>query len=399
MNLFDRYLLRQMMGRFGAYLAVALLILLVERMLRVLDIVLNANGALGTVLKMLTFLVPHYMGLAIPVAFFLAVFVVFSHMSRDGELDAMHSAGTGLPRLVYPGLGMAAVVAVAAVVVFGYLQPMGRYAYRAAVHAVTTAPEFIFIQAGNFQNFEDTTVFADRFLADEQKFAPIFLFRQDQQGNTATITAQSGDLSIMKDGAGLVVQLHGGMQLYVKDKEATEGGGEPFKEGVFRFKDLRRIFPVKDSLVFRPRGDDERELTLTELWNALSAPPPGGPRSEIVTEIHDRVVRTLTILILPFLAIPLTLGGRRVRHGYGMATGILLLVLDNEFMQYGAIKAATGQLSPWIGLWGPALLLAGIAGLLFWRAAFRVNGSMRDPLSSLLAAIITTGVLGRRGAR
>ena len=51
---------------------VALIALLAERTLRVIDLVVGWRGSLFVVFEMLGYLIPHYMGLALPVAFFWA---------------------------------------------------------------------------------------------------------------------------------------------------------------------------------------------------------------------------------------------------------------------------------------------------------------------------------------
>ena len=73
MATFDRYILSQIFPSLGMTLVVALLILLVERLLRVLDLVLGNSGPLHYVARMLAYLAPHYLGIALPFAFFLAI--------------------------------------------------------------------------------------------------------------------------------------------------------------------------------------------------------------------------------------------------------------------------------------------------------------------------------------
>jgi len=108
----DRYLLRQMAGPLLATLLVALLILLIERALRLLDTVLAARGSIRVLLEMLTYLVPHYLGLALPLSVFLAVLLTFSRLHRDHEMDALHAAGISLFRLARPVV-ISALLAVA----------------------------------------------------------------------------------------------------------------------------------------------------------------------------------------------------------------------------------------------------------------------------------------------
>ena len=98
MSTISSYILRQTMGPLLAAVAVALLVLLTERMLRLLDMVLDTGSGLTLLLQMLAFLVPHYMALALPVAFFLGVLLAFSRLHQNRELDALGSAGIGLRR-------------------------------------------------------------------------------------------------------------------------------------------------------------------------------------------------------------------------------------------------------------------------------------------------------------
>src|SRR5690625_7654049 len=104
MPTFNRYLIKLLLPPLGLTLLIALLVLLVERMLRVLDFVLGAQGPVRVVAELLTYLMPHYLGLALPMALFLAVYFAFSKLSRDSELDVVLATGTGLHQLLRPVL-------------------------------------------------------------------------------------------------------------------------------------------------------------------------------------------------------------------------------------------------------------------------------------------------------
>src|SRR3546814_20659731 len=96
MSTISIYILRQTMGPLLAAIAVALLVLLTERMLRLLDMVLDTGSGLKLLLQLLAFLVPHSMALALPDAFFLAVLLAFSRLHQTREIDDLGSAGIGL---------------------------------------------------------------------------------------------------------------------------------------------------------------------------------------------------------------------------------------------------------------------------------------------------------------
>ena len=110
MKSIDSYILRQVLRPLLAVVVISLLVLLTERMLRLLDLVLDTGGGLTVLLQMLAFLVPHYMALALPAAFFLGVLLAFGGLHQNRELDALGSAGIGLPRLMRPVMGLTLVL-------------------------------------------------------------------------------------------------------------------------------------------------------------------------------------------------------------------------------------------------------------------------------------------------
>ena len=64
MKTIDRYVLTKTLGPLFACIAIALIAMLLERMLRLLDFMLDKGGPFFMVLKMLANLIPHYLGLA-----------------------------------------------------------------------------------------------------------------------------------------------------------------------------------------------------------------------------------------------------------------------------------------------------------------------------------------------
>ena len=64
MTTLNAYVLRLTVKPLFVAVLIELLLLLVERMLRLLDLVLGSKGSLDVLIKLLTFLVPHYMCLA-----------------------------------------------------------------------------------------------------------------------------------------------------------------------------------------------------------------------------------------------------------------------------------------------------------------------------------------------
>ena len=102
MPITTRYILRQILRPLVGAMAIGLMVLLAERMVRLLDITLGKKNSFSLVFEMLAYLVPHYLGLAIPAAFFLGLLFGFNKLSKDSELDAFLASGIGLHQVTRP---------------------------------------------------------------------------------------------------------------------------------------------------------------------------------------------------------------------------------------------------------------------------------------------------------
>lgn len=368
----DFYLLRQIAGYLIAMTIVALLALLLERMLRLLEITQNSDQVIGYLSQMLVNLIPHYLGIALPAAFFLAVFLTFSRLSRDNELAALQAAGIGLPRMIAPILFLGTVLLLIAAATFSYLQPYGRYTYRSLVHTIANASLSAAVREGTFIQHEGRTFLVEGATPDGARLSKVFVYEEKDDGGVYITTANTGSLRESSNGQRTFLSLDSGSRAEI----SAEGEGK----GVLSFQDFS--WPLRDtsSVTFRNRGSDERELTLPELYIALRAPPDAEAKAEYSAEINSRLVRTLSLFFLPLLAVPLALGGGRVGQTYGIVFGLVILVLYEEVLQFGDSLVQLGSLSPLIGLWLPFAFFVALCVLLFYRAAYRVT---EDPLGGL----------------
>ena len=272
MSIYSRYLLAQIARPMITAILVALIALLAERTLRVIDLVVGWRGSLFVVFEMLGYLIPHYMGLALPVAFFLGILLTFSRLSREGELAAMNASGAGLPQLLRPILGASLALALTVAVLVSLLQPYARYAYRAATYALTNASFTTLLQDGLFTTLGDTTYMVDHISDDKREMTGVFLYQDGEGKDAITITSASGEAERQGPTEPIILRLHNGLQQLVPKENAASArsGGTPV---IVRFRNFETALtnPTED---FRPRGEDEREMTLLELWSPSDNLPP-----------------------------------------------------------------------------------------------------------------------------
>ncbi|MEX0808012.1 MAG: LPS export ABC transporter permease LptF [Dongiaceae bacterium] len=378
MTLLDRYILSRIMWPLFGTVAIALMALLLERMVRLLDFVVAKGGPIIFVLRMLANLIPHYLGLALPLAFFIGIILAISRLSADSEIDAMNATGVSLHRLVAPIMLVAIMLVACGSIIFGFLQPYTRYAYRALVYVVTeTAWESALERGSFFTGFGNFTIMANDIADGGRVLSGIFVHEERPSGGSITTTAETGRVFRSTDDLALVLRLENGIRV-----DAGLIGSEAT---VLSFDSL--TLPLDDSLgpsPFRMRGDSDREMTIPELWNAIENPPPDIDKVRFETELHARVVRTLSFIFLPLLAAPLAMTTRRSRRGVSLGSGIVILLIYHYLLQLGEGLSDQGRLSPWIALWTPFFVFLTLSTWCFWVTSVRPGS---NPLNWLLSGL------------
>ncbi len=373
--LIDRYLLAETWRRLGVVLAVVLVSLVLERILRLFDVVSLHGGPVGMVWEMAAYLVPHYLGLALPAGFFLSIFLQVTRLGDDNEIDALLGCGLSPARFAMPFLASALLLVVVSIALFGYAQPYSRYAYRTVYYLATNIPwraqipEYAFTSVG-----KHAVVTADRVTEGGDKLEKVFV-HQWLDGREVVTTAARGELDFDAGGSRFGLRLNDGVQAII-----SADGRVAFVH--FDTLELDRSF-ASTLPEFRPRGDDAREYSLDELVRAATTPKPSLPRDEIVAELHGRLVRAASLIFLPFLAIPMALAAKRQRRGVGIVFGSVVLLLFHYILQTMEGLADSGHL-PALSLWAVIGVFAVVSLGLFWRAQRRPG---ENPLDRLFAAM------------
>lgn len=378
LSIVDRYILRQIAVPLASALAIGLLMLLAERLVRLLDITLGKRNSFGVVFELLAYLVPHYLGTAIPAALFLGLLFGFNNLSKNNEIDAFLAAGAGLHRLLKPALLLAVVFSIGSLAIFGWLQPMTRYAYRSAIFDIKNIDAFYLAEEGVFMQAGHRTFILDKLDRSNNKFERIFIFDYNGPNGTETFTAERGLLIPLTDEPRPVLRLENGRRLGIERWPLLESSGTPVPSQTARFEQTDTPLGRISKKLFRPRGEDERELTLPELYTQADTPPSGSSTSAMKAELHRRVINVLAMLLLPILAIPFAIGHARSPRAYRMIAAMALLIGFHEVIEQGAVMAKGGAISPWLVLWVPTLLLTIFAVWRFYKATFTIAGEGVD---------------------
>lgn len=372
----DRYVLARTLMPLSAALLIALLALLLERMVRIMEMLVNQGGPIILVLKLLANLVPHYLGVALPLALFLGVMLAATRLSADGELDGLQGAGISLNRLLWPLLGLSFILTLAMFATTGWLQPHTRYQYRALLYVATSSMVDLAIEKGaTFNRFGDYTIVVDDIVDRGLTLRGVYIHKVTPQGGIEIMTARSGTAARVPEDFSILLKLRDGRRL-----DTPADGG---RLSVLSFDALDLPLELTGAAAFRPRNA-ERELTLPELLGQARERTLDVKPWRIETEIHTRLVRTISTFFMPFLGLALGLAAPRGQRVAGVAFGFALIAIFHYGLNFGEKAADLGKVSPLVSLWLPFLVLAALA---IW--AFRVVAeSPRDNAISIMLAAI-----------
>jgi len=376
-SILDRYLLRELSGSLLVCLGTVLVALLLERLLRLFDILAQNNHALPAVAKLIGCLVPHYLGLALPTAFFVALFLVIAKLSDDNELDAYLAGGLSITRLTKPFLAAALLLSLLSIGLFGYLQPYARYTYRAVLHAALNAGWDARLQAGTFVSpGRGYTLMADGVDSSGRQLKQVFVHRLVGREDQVS-TGETGALVPSAGGGELTLTLANG------DHLRRERNGEWLFAEFDRLSTATEFSP--DGAPFGPRGRNERELTLDELLRGGVADPDviAPTATKMAGELQGRLARIVSLLLLPLLALPMAMSAKRgERTGSVIVAGVLLL-LFNQTLQLGESLSESGKVPALAGVWTPTLVFTALTVWLYSQSLERPGD---NPVSRLLAS-------------
>lgn len=373
----DRYLLAQLLPPFIVSLAAVLAALLLERLLVLFDDLAAEGSSLATFVSLLTDLLPHYLGLALPAALCVSVFLIIRRMSDNNEIDALMVSGVSLLRIARPYMWSGVVLGLGSILLYGYIQPVARYDFRSGFYYAAHSGWAPHLQAGMFATTSgDSMLTADRVSRNGTVLHEVFIRQREPDGAVRIITAHRGLITAVPSLKQTRLDLWDGVIVYDPRDESNKANQTRFEHS------MRTFDQSHDTAVFRSRGIDERELTLVELATRLEASHQSDTstgegvitRSSLRAELDFRLARALAIPFIPPLAVALAIGAKRRRPIIGLIALAIVLVGFDHTLQFGHGLIATGRMKGFYAIWLPEILFCTICMASIFR---RSRGSWR----------------------
>ncbi|HEX9638667.1 MAG TPA: LptF/LptG family permease [Acidobacteriota bacterium] len=365
----DRYVFTELLPPAAIGLLLFTFALLMNTILdKVHDLIRYGVGLIDTA-KLLGLSLPFILALTLPTATLIGILIGVGRLSADSEIVALRCGGYSLYRIFIPVMAFAGCGYLITSLVMVEALPRSNQAYRELLFQIASTRALTGqIKPRVFStDFPDVVLYVDEIPPGERVWRRIFLADTSSGAAPRVIVAQSGVPRYNRQTQTVWLNLTDGLV----DETPLDDPGHPV---LTRFD--RIDLPIYGGDRFSGAlTKSEREMSIAELKAAAAERERRGESSagEWV-EIHKKFSLPVACLVFGLIGFPLAItvrGGRSI----GFLQALVLLMVYRTMIVQGEYLAEQGDLTPWLAMWAPNLLLtaAGLV-LLNVRAEERSRG-------------------------
>jgi lipopolysaccharide export system permease protein len=338
MPLIDRYLLRQLLG--PTVLATAALtgVALLSQSLSALDIIVSQGQSALIFAKVTLLAMPQLLNMVMPIAIFVAALVALNRLHTEQEIVVCFAGGMSRWRVIAPALRLASIIALLALVVNLWIQPMAAREMRQTLFAVRTDLASTLIREGEFTSpAPGLTVYAQSVDATGL-IHNLFIHQEKEGGAATTYTAEEGRLE-RRNGRPVLAMHRGSMQEF-SDEDVLNF--LTFDDYPY---DLTPFMRNDELIHYKPSDRYLRELLFPDLaqeWEQRN-------RLKLLAEGHNRLASPLYNIALMAMALSAIIGGGFSRLGYARRIAIVSAIAVG-FRILGFVVQAASEEAVWVNI-------------------------------------------------
>ncbi len=289
MDVFSRYLFRQLLvGTILVTVGLACIIWLVQS-LRFVDMIVNRGATIGMFIYLTMLQLPNFLTIILPIAMFSVVVFTYNRMISDRELVVMRASGVSQFRLAMPAIHLALGLTLVGYLLNVVLLPASYKKFREMQWDLRYSYSHVLLQEGAFNqvNAEITVYVRER--SPKGELLGILVYQTDKDGKVQTFMAERGATTKLDDG--MRILLYNGNRQTVDPKT--------HQLSILYFDQASVDYRMESNEGIR-RYREARERTVQELFNL---------RRDSLDNVHDYgkfVVEGHKRLVSPWLTFAFT---------------------------------------------------------------------------------------------
>lgn len=368
MKILDSYLSKTVFITMTIGIVVLSLVLVLGNIFKeLLDLLINHDVPLDTVLAFVAFVLPFSLTFTIPWGFLTALLLVFGRMSADNELIALKSSGVSVQRLCVPVFAMAAVLTAICLWINADVAPKAEQKMTQAIFEIATSnPISLFAADSVIDQFPDRRVYVGG--KDGDTLTNLIVFEMDEDYTPVkVIFAKRGELAPDPKNERLLLKLFDA-RFEQRDRndprELTK-----IQQGIVMQEGM---FPISLNALYEQnaRGRRLSSYTLPELIHLLTN-NPGDRELSARVELSKRLSTSLACIAFALVAIPLGITAHRKETSVGFALSLVIAFTYFFFIIMADTFRDNPRALPELLIWMPNIIFITLGSVLFYRLTRR----------------------------
>jgi lipopolysaccharide export system permease protein len=357
------YILKEILPIFLIGLMTFTIILLMDKVLKMIELVVNRGGSLSSILMLFLFISPSFLTITIPVAVLLGTLLTFGRLSSDSEIIAFKASGMSLYQLFVPiSIFALGTFLLTSFLVF-YGLPWGNRGFKATLYQLAQSKADIEIKERIFNDaFNNLVVYVDRVPLQGNRMEGILIYDQREKGISSTIIAKEGFLINNPESQEIILRLLNG------DIQRFEPEAHTFQKIKFDTYDLKLELAKTFAAVEKKLKD--KELSIEDIRKKIEEiKRVGGDATSYEVELHKRYAIPFTCIVFALIGVPLGIQPHRSGRSYGFILSILILLAYYISLTASEVLAVRKIIPAFFASWIPNLLFLGLGIYLLVKTA------------------------------
>jgi len=357
-RIINLYIFKELLSPFSLGLLIFTFILLMNRVLKLMDLIVNKGVGFGEVGALIVYLLPSFLVLTLPMSVLLAILIALGRFSADSEVVAMKSSGISLYQMIPPFAVFCILGFLFTNVLTLSLLPKGNFAFREQLAGFAKKYASAGIEAGVFKDtFKDVVVYVNDYDRENNLIKGIFIYDKRDPKRPAEISGKEAKLFFGEDNANVLLRIFNG-SLHNLNKDSGD-------YQYLLFKTYEMEIGLNGSE--KKRRISKRELGILEL---IKRSKEKDASAKIGIEIQQRLAFPFACIVFGILGLSLGVYWRRGGKAYGFVLSILIVFFYYILLSFGENLAKNEYVSSFVGIWMPNVVFA-VFGILFFRKSAR----------------------------
>jgi lipopolysaccharide export system permease protein len=370
------------------------LILLVGRILKLVELVVNRGVPILQIAKLFALILPTFLEMTVPMALLLGVFLGLGRLSSDHELVALKASGISPLQILAPIGLIALIVSVATLVITIQIRPAANSALRKALYNIAKSRVASGLKEKVFNDdFPKILIYIEELVPPGETAKGVLIVdrrdperEQDILGKVAFIVSDEENQTI-------------NFKLF----EGSVYERQPKKPGFSRTRFNTYDFRLDPEDILGPtrqKEPDPKELPFKQLRKAIQLKREEGDRfTPELFELYQRFSFAFAPLTLCFLAVSLVMVPTRSRasRSWGFALCLAWLLAYYALLSLGKALGQRDLIPAFVGAWLPNIALTIIALHFFRKALNESPFFMQGKLEELSFFVTRRVSLFRQG--